>query len=112
MVLLFSYGTLQQEQVQLTTFGRRLEGQDDQLSGYCLEQLPISDAQVVETSGAAVHPIARQTGVADQIVTGTVFEITEDELAHADRYEVQAYQRIEVTLMSGRIAWAYVKASD
>ena len=31
MPLLFSYGTLQQENVQLSTFGRLLQGQRDEL---------------------------------------------------------------------------------
>lgn len=30
---LFSYGTLQLEQVQLTTFGRKLDGQPDDMRG-------------------------------------------------------------------------------
>jgi hypothetical protein len=34
MPKLFSYGTLQQEDVQLTTFGRRLAGVADSLVGY------------------------------------------------------------------------------
>ncbi|MDE4940393.1 gamma-glutamylcyclotransferase, partial [Francisella tularensis subsp. holarctica] len=33
MELLFSYGTLQQEEVQLTVFGRKLVGQKDSLKG-------------------------------------------------------------------------------
>lgn len=110
MAFLFSYGTLQQEQVQLATFGRLLKGSSDRLFGYCLAQLVINDEQVVATSGEAVHPIARMTEAIDQSVPGTVFEITEAELAEADRYEVEAYQRIEVTLMSGRTAWAYVQS--
>jgi hypothetical protein len=38
---LFSYGTLQQEGVQLATFGRKLEGRPDQLNGYKLGLLEI-----------------------------------------------------------------------
>jgi hypothetical protein len=34
MPLLFSYGTLQEEKVQLSTFGRRLGGQRDELLGF------------------------------------------------------------------------------
>jgi hypothetical protein len=34
MPLLFSYGTLQQGAVQLSTFGRLLEGQPDELVGF------------------------------------------------------------------------------
>ncbi|WP_330997053.1 hypothetical protein [Burkholderia stagnalis] len=36
---LFSYGTLQLEQVQLTTFGRKLDGQSDEMPGYALSML-------------------------------------------------------------------------
>jgi len=34
MPLLFSYGTLQDEPVQRATFGRKLEGSADGLSGF------------------------------------------------------------------------------
>jgi len=112
VVFLFSYGTLQQEQVQLATFGRLLEGSPDSLSGYCLDQLTIHDHQVVATSGEAVHPIARRADLPGQSVPGMVFLLTEDELARADAYEVDAYQRIEATLTSGRKAWVYVQAGD
>ena len=40
-------------------------------------------------------------------VTGMVFEITAQELAAADRYEVAEYTRVEVTLKSGVRAWVY-----
>ena len=43
-------------------------------------------------------------------VRGTLFMITETELAAADAYEVSAYKRIQVVLKSGRSAWVYVKA--
>ncbi len=39
-----------------------------------------------------------------------VFEITPDELAAADRYEVSKYTRVQVTLKSGLQALAYVRA--
>ena len=43
-------------------------------------------------------------------VAGTVFRISADELAAADRYEVADYTRVQVRLKSGREAWVYVKA--
>ena len=40
-----------------------------------------------------------------------VFEITDAELADADRYEERAvYKRIRTTLASGTEAWVYVDA--
>ncbi|WP_077034757.1 gamma-glutamylcyclotransferase family protein [Pelomonas sp. KK5] len=107
---LFSYGTLQLESVQLATFGRRLNGQADQLPGYRLEQLAIRDSAVVATSGKTHHPIAVHTGSAEDRIEGAVLEVTPGELAHADAYEVEDYRRAEVTLASGLTAWAYVDA--
>lgn len=108
--LLFSYGTLQSEAVQLATFGRHLTGAPDALPGYCLEQLAIRDAQVVATSGATHHPIAMPSGNAADRVRGTVFRLTPQELARADAYEVDDYRRTAVVLASGLRAWMYVRA--
>ena len=40
---LFSYGTLQKEKVQLSSFGRILKGNRDTLPRYQLHQLKITD---------------------------------------------------------------------
>ncbi len=52
----------------------------------------------------------RFNGLSDSRVAGTVFEITDEELASADRYEVADYKRVAATLASGRQAWVYVDA--
>jgi gamma-glutamylcyclotransferase (GGCT)/AIG2-like uncharacterized protein YtfP len=104
---LFSYGTLQLPDVQRATFGRLLEGRADAVVGYALHQLTITDPHVLATSGAAVHPVLRP---GDGAVEGTVFAITADELAAADAYEVDDYQRVRVPLRSGGQAWVYVFA--
>lgn len=109
---LFSYGTLQLEQVQLATFGRKLDGQADEMPGYSLTMLKIDDPAVVATSGKTHHPVVAYTGNASQRVTGTVFAITAEELAHADEYEVDDYRRDRVTLASGISAWVYVDATS
>lgn len=107
---LFSYGTLQDEAVQLATFGRPLQGKPDELRGYRRTMLEIRDAQVIATSGATHHPIIQHTGNSTDSVQGTVLCITPEELAQADAYEVDDYRRVNVTLVSGRCAWVYVKA--
>jgi len=107
--LLFSYGTLQLESVQLSTFGRRLVGVADVLPGFAQSWIEIDDAEVVATSGEKHHPIVAYTGKAADSVAGTVFEITHDELLNADAYEVDDYARITVTLGSGLTAWVYVE---
>jgi hypothetical protein len=109
-VWLFSYGTLQQEDVQLATFGRRLEGRADALPGYATSLLEITDADVIATSGKVHHLIARPTGNRADEVAGMAFRITPAELAAADTYEVAAYKRIAVWLKSGLAAFVYVAA--
>jgi hypothetical protein len=106
--LLFSYGTLQREQVQLSIFERRLAGEADALVGYEQAMLAIDDPDVVKTSGLSHHPIVRYTGDAQALVSGTVFDITDAELAQADGYEVADYVRVLAPLRSGRSAWVYV----
>jgi GNAT superfamily N-acetyltransferase len=100
MPLLFSYGSLQQEDVQWSTFGRLLEGEPDELPGF---------AQSVGRTG---HGNVVFTGREDSRVPGTLYEITEAELAAADAYEQRdQYKRIVVTLLSGRQSWVYVDGS-
>jgi len=106
--LLFSYGTLQQREVQLDLFGRVLTGEDDVLPGYTVDYAEIGDARIVELSGSAVHPIVRATGSALDKVVGKGLWVSETELDAADEYEVEQYRRVEVRLASGRAAWVYV----
>lgn len=107
---LFSYGTLQLVPVQMSTFGRTLEGTSDELPGFTKTLVRIEDPKVVETSGKTHHPIVQYTGNPDDMVPGTVFLVTREELLSADRYEVAAYRRIGVTLGSGLAAWVYIDA--
>jgi hypothetical protein len=106
--LLFSYGTLQHPDVQLDTFGRLVESEDDVLPGYTVDYAEIEDPRVVDLSGMAVHPIVRGTGNPLDKVVGKVLWVTDDELEAADEYEVALYRRAEVILASGRRAWVYV----
>lgn len=108
--LLFSYGTLRQREVQLATFGRALDGRPDEIVGYELDYVTITDPHVVATSGSDRHPILRRSEAHGACVTGTVFAISTDELAAADDYEVDDYRRISVPLRSGPHAWVYVFA--
>ena len=108
----FSYGTLRQPDVQLGSYGRLLEGLDDQLTGYRLETLAITDPGVVELSGSAEHPVAVFTGDPADVVSGTRFALTTDELRVTDRYESADYRRIGVDLASGTRAWLYVAKSE
>ncbi len=107
---LFSYGTLQQDDVQIATFGRLLKGTLDNLIGYRLNQVKIEDAKVIAISGKEYHPILIKTSEPSDTVVGTIFEISDNELKLADTYEVDAYVRVEGNFASGKTAWIYADA--
>ena len=105
--LLFSYGTLQLETVQLKTFGRLLNGTKDTHIAYSVSRIEISNEDVIATSGKRYHPILKYTDNSADIVEGTVFELTSEELNQADEYEVNEYLRVQAKLKSGRNTWIY-----
>lgn len=104
---LFSYGTLQKAEVQLKLFGRLLNGTNDSLTGYKTGTIEITD-EVFLAKGeqSTQHTAIPSDG--DRI-DGMVFEVSADELAHADKYEPAEYLRFEVILASGKQAWIYLK---
>ncbi|MGC3994865.1 MAG: gamma-glutamylcyclotransferase family protein [Propionicimonas sp.] len=104
----FSYGTLRLADVQRGTYGRLLDGEDDQLVGWTLQYLAISNPEVVALSGIAEHPVAVPTGDPSHAVAGTRFSLTATELAATDVYESADYVRVPVVLASGVAAWLYV----
>ena len=113
MPLLFSYGTLQQADVQLSTFGRLLQGQRDELPGFERSSIKIADPQVVAAYGRTHNANVTFNGRNDSSVSGTVFEITDAELAAADQYEQRdAYKRVLAMLASGKQAWVYLDARE
>ena len=110
MPLLFSYGTLQEADVQRSTFGRLLPGAPDELPGYERGVFEVEEPGFIATSGKAWHAIVRFNGRPESRVRGTVYELTEAELASADAYEPAGYERVPVTLASGKQAWVYAAA--
>jgi hypothetical protein len=106
---LFSYGTLQNEAVQLSTFGRRLSGTPDALVCYSLIMIRIDDPEFVATSGAAMHRNLQFTGVESDVVEGIILAMTMKELEQADAYEPDGYKRAPVVSRSGISCWVYVK---
>jgi len=106
---LFSYGTLQQPEVQEATFGRRLDGEPDVLQGYTLGLIAIRDADIVATSGLTHHLNIVPSGRAEDEVPGVVLQVTAAELLAADAYEDPSdYRRMRVALKSGREAFVYI----
>jgi hypothetical protein len=107
----FSYGTLQQPDVQRALYGSEVLTVPDALPGFRLDWVLITDPEVVATSGSDRHPILRRAG-SDTSVPGSFLELTDEELAATDAYEVDDYARIAVVLDSGLEAWVYVAADE
>ncbi|MDO4918141.1 GDSL-type esterase/lipase family protein [Kocuria sp.] len=107
--LLFSFGTLVDEPVQQAVFGAPVASRRAALAGHDVVDVAITDPHVIEVSGSAVHRgLRRRTGAA---VTGGVLQLSPEQLAQADAYEVDAYVRRRVRLQNGDPAWAYVAAN-
>ena len=99
MPLLFSYGSLQREDVQIATFGRTLSGRADELLAFEW----VSPA----ASGSGHANVIR--GGPDCRVAGIAFEVSDAEMAAVDEYERRDdYTRIEAALASGLSTWVYV----
>lgn len=106
---LFSYGTLQQADVQIDLFGRRLRGQADTLTGFVSGPLHLPDTSPAAPSDEETY-LALRPGGPDDRVAGLALRVTGAELIAADAYETDEYRRITVTLTSGRDAFVYVAA--
>ncbi len=103
MAKLFAYGTLKESDIQENIFGRSLRGTPDQLIGFVINYINIE-----EEFGIAKYPIITATENPDDVVSGILYEITEEDVQLADTYEGIHYKRIEVTLESKEVAWAYI----
>ncbi len=95
---LFTYGTLQEEAVQMAHFQRKLEGEPDALTYYRIADELVADA----------YPNVIYTGDPEDVVKGITYLLTDKELLKADAYEGQAYERIEIEVCSGKKAWLYL----
>ncbi|RJQ75415.1 hypothetical protein D5S17_21255 [Pseudonocardiaceae bacterium YIM PH 21723] len=106
---LFSFGTLRDDRVQTSLFGRTVPGAPAALVGYATRPVVITDPEVIATSGLDVHlTLVRRLGGE---VEGGVLRLTDAELAAADDYEVDDYRRRRVHLSTGENAWAYLDAN-
>jgi hypothetical protein len=92
----------------MALYGREIPTIEDSLPGYQLRWLTITDPEVIRTSGSDRHPIL-QAANAEDSVPGARLELNEAELHITDGYEVDDYERSEVVLSSGIVAWAYLK---
>ena len=104
---LFSYGTLQKEEVQLKLFGRLLQGAKDTLKGFRLSSIEITDESFLSKGEQKDQQIAIISGNKKDKIEGTVFEVSAGELELADQYEPADYKRVYIELESGKKAWIY-----
>ncbi|MFT4028570.1 MAG: gamma-glutamylcyclotransferase family protein [Protaetiibacter sp.] len=107
----FSYGTLRQPEVQVALYGREVPTIFDRLLEFRLDWVIITDPEVIRTSGSDRHPILLR-GEPEDFVEGAYLELSDDELAATDDYEVDDYVRGPVLLASGVEAWAYLARDE
>ena len=108
---LFSYGTLQKEKVQMELFGRILQGSADMLRGHQTATIEIKDESFLSKGEEKHQQTLIATANNNDIIKGTVLEITVKELQLTDTYEPDNYKRIQVMLDSGKEAWIYVAST-
>ena len=88
-------------------YGRVPPGDPDELIGWVRTAIAVPAWHKAAASGLTHY--ANVDPVAHGRVAGTVFEITDDELAATDAYERDAeYGRVATVLASGRTVWVYV----
>ncbi|MBR9853184.1 MAG: gamma-glutamylcyclotransferase [Algicola sp.] len=102
MEYLFSYGTLQDPQVQKYVFGRLLPGKKNALLGF----------KKIENAIYGRYPLVIATDDPKDKVIGMVYKVNESDLKKADIYETSAYKREKFSLESGLRAWMYIENSN
>ena len=68
--------------------GRKLNGTAEILEGYRTDMVKIADVSVIKKSGLQHHPVISHTGNRKDIVSGTAFALSHQELLAADAYQV------------------------
>ena len=63
---------------------------------------------VIEKSGSDRHPILLRTD-SGSAIAGSALSVNAGDLEAADRYEAADYERVQVSLASGRQAFVYVQ---
>ena len=105
MYALFTYGTLQDTQIQTQLFGKSLEGTNDTLAKYKLGTIQIP----INHPNANTYLIAIYTGNAQDTIDGVRYTINSEKLSLIDDYEGPDYERVLVILQSGEEALVYRK---
>jgi hypothetical protein len=104
---LFSYGTLQRDEVQSALFGRVLAGAPDALVGYTLAPVEVRDEAFLAKGESKNQQTTVRSNDDTDVIEGTALKISTEELLLADKYEPENYERVKVVLQSGKEAWIY-----
>lgn len=105
---LFSYGTLQQEKLQIKLFGRNLQRSADTPRGYKVAAIEITDETFLSKGEEKNQLTVIVSEDNNDFIKGTVLEVTAEELLMVDKYEPAGYKRIKVAMESGKEAWIYI----
>ena len=98
--------------MQLATYGRVLRGDPDELIDWVRTSIDVPGTHKAAAAGITHYANVEHAPGSGSRVSGTVFEITDAELAAADAYELDAeYIRVVAVLGSGQSAWVYVSQS-
>lgn len=99
---LFTYGTLQDKEVQQMVFSRILSGRKDHLKEHTISKKLVG----------GLYPSVQASPKSVKGVPGIVYIISKDELRRVDIYEGDAYYRKKAMLHSGIEAWVYQGKSE
>ena len=89
-------------------FRRLLHGTKDVLEGYKIFSIEIKDEAFLSKGEDKYQKTLILSNNKLDKTEGTVFEISEEELLLADKYEPGNYKRIQVALRSGKQVWIYI----
>ena len=97
MEKLFAYGTLLEPHIQMEVFGRELVGEATRLKNY---------RKIEVILGGVAYPSLQFSP--EDSVEGILYKVSLTDLASADEYEGEEYQRILTVVDNGRRAWVFL----
>jgi gamma-glutamylcyclotransferase (GGCT)/AIG2-like uncharacterized protein YtfP len=108
MALVFSYGSLREEAVQIAIFGRVVRIEPDELIDSVRTLVAVPKSHKAAAAGLTHYANVEDAPGSGSRVPGVVLELTEPQIAVCDAYEKDAdYVRVPAILASGRRAWVY-----
>lgn len=97
---LFIYDTLTNKHILYDILKRNPDMKKNSLCGFSMSGIIIENINYP----AIIKNLSNNT-----VINGVTFTITPKEIIKIDKYETDAYQRIQVTLVDKTKAWTYVK---